>query len=182
MKNLLFLLFTTFTMSLTFGQSPKNIIKKLGTDPIFFIDSINVDSSEMQKYDPQQISLVTVYKDKNAIDLMGEDGKDGVIYIETKKFSEKRFKNYFKSKSNEYSKLLASEKNESNFIYILNGKLLSENYEGDLASINDKVFVSLKIISKDDLEKFYKVSDKSYGILINSDVPDNLYKGKEKFK
>ena len=94
----------------------------------------------------------------------------------------KRFKNYFKSKSNEYSKLLASEKNESNFIYILNGKLLSENYEGDLASINDKVFVSLKIISKDDLEKLYKVSDKSYGILINSDVPDNLYKGKEKFK
>jgi hypothetical protein len=69
---------------ISIGQSPKKTIKKLGNNPIFFIDSVNVDNSELQKYDPTEIAQVTVYKDKEATDLLGEDGKDGVVYIFTK--------------------------------------------------------------------------------------------------
>lgn len=176
-----YLFFTFFCFSMCFSQSPKRIIKKIGNNPIIFIDSLNVHSSEMQKYDPKVISLFTVYKDKEATDLFGEDGRDGVIYIETKPFSEKRYQNYFKTKSAEFKKIIDTESKED-IQYLLNGKVLSENYEGDLALINDKTFKSVKILNSEELLKRYKISGKKYGILIISDIPENLYKGKEKFK
>ena len=90
------------TSIVMFSQSPKRMVKKLGNDPVFFIDSVSVDKSELQKYDPNEISSVTVFKDKEAINLIGNDGKDGLVYIETKKFTKKRYWNFFKSKSTEY--------------------------------------------------------------------------------
>ena len=66
--------------------------------------------------------------------------------------------------------------------YFLNGKILTENYDGDLASITDKTFKKIQIINSQELENKYKITGKTYGILITSDVPENLYKGKEKFK
>lgn len=176
-----YLFFTFFCFSICFSQSPKRVIKKIGNDPIIFIDSLNVRSSEMQKYDPKSISLFTVYKDKEAKDLFGEDGRDGVIYIETKPFSGKRYQNYFKTKSAEFKKIIDTE-SKKDIQYLLNGKVLSENYEGDLALINDKTFKSVKILNSEELLKQYKISGKKYGILIISDTPENLYKGKEKFK
>lgn len=177
-----YLLFTLFCFSFSFSQSPQRTMKKIGNDPIIFIDSVNVDPSEMQKYDPNFISSVTVYKDKEAKDLFGDDAKDGVIYIETKTFSRNRFQNYFKSKSPEYESLLKKESNDDKIQYILNDKILYENYEGDLASINDEIFKGVQILNSEELSKNYKISDKEYGILIISNVPKNLYKGKEKFK
>ena len=80
------------------------MIKKIGNDPVYFIDSVNVEQSEMMNYDPSEISIVNVYKDKDALELMGDEGKDGVIYIETKNFVKKRYWRYFCTKSNEYAK------------------------------------------------------------------------------
>lgn len=177
-----YLIFTLFCFSFSFSQSPQRTMKKIGNNPIIFIDSVNVDPSEMQKYDPNIISSVTVYKDKEAKDLFGEDAKDGVIYIETKTFSRNRFQNYFKSKSAEYKRLIEKESDDDKFQYILNDKILYENYEGDLASINDEIFKRIQILNSEELSKSYKISDKKYGILIISNVPKNLYKGNEKFK
>ena len=86
MKRILFFTLCSFIGLISIAQSPKRTIKKLGNNPIFFIDSVNVDNSELQKYDPTEIAQVTVYKDKEATDLFGEDGKDGVVYIFTKKW------------------------------------------------------------------------------------------------
>lgn len=177
-----YLFFTFFCFSICFSQSPRRVMKKIRANPIIFIDSINVEPAEMQKFDPNIISLVTVFKSKEAVELYGEDGKDGVIFIETKPFSKNRYQNYFKTKSPAYKKIIEEELNTENVQYILNGKILTENYDGDLASITDKTFKKIQIINSQELEKKYKITGKTYGILITSDVPENLYKGKEKFK
>ena len=165
----------------TFGQKPKKAIKKLGDNPIFFIDSVNVDNSELMKYGPTEIAQVTVYKDKEAKDLFGEEGKDGVVYILTKKYAKSKYWQYFQSKSDDYKKLVTSPEGDTAIQYILNERILKENFEGDLFLIDDTVFKSIRVLTKDILEKEFKIFDKELGFQIRSDIPENLYRGQKKF-
>ncbi len=111
---------------------------------------------------------------------MGADGKNGLVYIETKKFAKHRYWSYFKSKSKDFQRLFPTAESDLKTIYVLNKKVLTDNYEGDLASVNDKTFVSLEIIDKQQLEKLYGIKDKEYGIIIFSSVPVNQKKGGSK--
>jgi hypothetical protein len=178
---LIFIFTFLITALSTFGQSPKKTVRKLGDEPVFFIDSINVDRSELMKYQPEEIAQVSVYKDSTAIKLVGPDGKDGVVYIETKAFAKNKYWNYFKSKSADYAKAVLTPQGDSTVQYILNGRILTKNFEGDLSLIDDDIFKEIKVIDKETLEKEYKIKDKSYGIIIKSDKPDNLYRAKKKF-
>lgn len=162
-------LFCISIFTINFAQTPKEETSKLGSDPMFFIDSIRVNGNELQNYDPNEIASVTIYRDEDALNLFPLEGKDGVVYIQTKKFSKTRFQDYFKTKSAEYKKLLLKENDDTKLQYILNGKILTENFEGDLASLDDKVFKSLKVIHKNELQKKFKIEDKEYGIIITSD-------------
>lgn len=180
MKKLALTVLIAFTCILNYGQSPEKAIGELGKQPIIFIDSIQVNQLEMHKYDASDIASVTIAKDSTTLGLFGNT-KDGVVYIETKSFSRKRFINYFKSKSPDFKELLESLENDSSFQYILNGKALTENYEGNLAAIDDKVFKSLTILDKRELTRKYKNTNKDFGILIISDIPEDLYEGKKKF-
>jgi hypothetical protein len=152
-----------------------------GKDPVYFIDSIRVTGAALSKYDPSDIAMVTVYKDSSAVGRLGPAAKNGLIYIETKKFSKQRYWRYFSSKSEQYAKLVPSAGKDSGVQYILNKKILKENFEGDLAAIDDKVFQQLEIISKDKLIKDYGIRDKQYGVIITSTVPADLHNGKSKF-
>lgn len=181
MNKIVTLLLLNCTAIIGFAQSPKRIVKKLGNDPVYYIDSINVDKSEMQRYNPNEIAVVTVFKGKGAVDLLGEDGKDGVVYIETKLFAKKRFWSFFRLKSAAYSDLVPTIGSDSTIQYILNKRVLKDDYEGTLASIDDKVFEDIKIVPKEILIKDYGILDKEYGVLIISKAPDNLYKGNKKF-
>ncbi len=181
MKNLIFILLA-FISIYSYGQSPKRIVKKLGSNPVFFIDSVNVLQSDLQKYNPEQIASVTVFRDREAINILGEEGKDGVVYIETIPFAKKRYWKFFRTKSNSYADLLPNFDSDSTVQYILNTKVLAgKGFEGNLASINDEIFKEISIIDKVTLEKEYGVTNKIYGVLIVSDVPKNLYKGNKKF-
>ncbi len=150
-------------------------------DPVYFIDSIRVNRRVLQNYDPSEIAAITVLKDSSAIARMGTEAKNGLIYIETKKFAKDRYWNYFKSKSPQFAKLVPSVDGDTSIQYILNKRVLTKNYEGDLASINDKVFKGVQIISKKQLKKEYGITDKDFGVIITSDVPANLHNGKSKF-
>lgn len=176
-----YLLFAFFTLTISFAQSPKKVLKKLGEDPVFFIDSVSVSQEDLKKYDPNDISSVTVYKDKKAIELLGDDGKDGAVYIETKKFCRNRYVKYFASKSTEYKQRVTDLENEDNIQYILNERVLTIGFEGDLASIDDKVFKAIKFISKEELIKKYQIDDKDFGFQILSETPKDLYNGNKKF-
>lgn len=181
MKIITFILFNFITVC-SLAQSPKRIIKKLGSNPVFFIDSVSVLPSDIQQYDPEQIAVVTVFRGKEATDILGEDGKDGVMYIETIPFAKKRYWKFFSAKSKSYANLLPDFDSDSTVQYILNKKILTgKGVEGNLASIDDKIFKEIRIIDKETLEKQYGVTNKIYGVLIISDVPKNLYHGKKKF-
>jgi len=127
------------------------------------------------------IATVSVYKDQDAIDLVGADGKDGVVFIQTKSFTKQQYQSFFKSQSKDFAKVLNADPDESQMQYILNGRTLTENFEGDLGLINASTFKELKIIDAETLKKDYNITDKKVGVLITSDKPDNLYKANKKF-
>lgn len=149
-------------------ENEKNEPVQLFDDPVFFIDSVNVTRIELQKYQPNEIAFVTVYKDSNAIKLVGEQGKFGAVYIETKKFARTKYWNFLKSKSSEFLKIVPTPESDSSVIYILNTKVLTANFEADLSEIDDKTFIELKILDKNALKKKYKVLDKTFGVIIKT--------------
>lgn len=179
--NRLLLLLTVLYSFTAAAQKPKKVIKKLGSDPIFYIDSVNVDKGDLQKYQPTDIAAVSVYRDSDAIKLAGPEGKDGVVYIETKTFAKKRYWTYFSSKSEEYLKIVPNPAGDTSIQYILNKRVLTSNFEGDLALIGDSTFKSITILDKQTLKDKFKISDREYGVLIESDKPANLYHAKKKF-
>jgi len=162
-------------------DKPKFELAEVDTDPIFFIDSIKVNRAVLMHYKPNEIASITVYKDTDAIKRDGSEAKNGLIYIETKEFAKNKYWSYFKSKSTAYEKLVVSPDMDLSIQYILNNRILKENYEGDLSAINDKIFKSIIIINKAQLAKDYGITDKEYGVIIKSDVPSNLHNAKEKF-
>lgn len=164
-----------------FSQSPEKAVKKLGKNPVFFIDSVRVDRNEFRNFDNNETSLVSIYNDFEAISLFGDDGKDGIVYVETIKFSKNRYWKFFKSKSAEYLILVPNSENDSNVQYILNKNVLVDNFEGALATIDNSTFEKLIILSKQELHKQFNITDKEFGILIISKTPKNLYNGKQKF-
>jgi len=136
------------------------------------VDSIPVTEEAFKKIDPLTIAAVSVYKDSTAIKLLGDKGKNGAIYAETKPFAKKRFWNYLSRKSAEYKKLFPNIDSDTNAVYILNGDVKVSDYEGDLALIDDSSFKSIKIINRKTLKKEYKIADKEYGIIINATQED----------
>jgi hypothetical protein len=156
------------------------VLEDNNTDPVFFIDSIRINKAVLQNYDPNEIASVTVYKNSDATERI-ESATNGLIYIETKKFAKTKYWKYFKLKSAEYAKIVPSPENDSNIQYILNKRILKDNFEGDLAAINDKIFTGIQIINKQQLIGDYHIIDKEFGVLISSDVPPNLHNGKNKF-
>ena len=164
-----------------FSQKPKKTIKKLGDNPIFFIDSVNVDDSEIKKYDPAGIAQVTVYKGDEAREMFGEDGRDGAVYIFTKKYTRQQYWQYFQTKSGDYKKLVLTPESDTAVQYILNERVLKGNFAGDLFLIDDSIFRSIRVLTKEELQNEFKVFDKAIGFQIKSDIPENLYRGKKKF-
>ncbi|WP_183573213.1 hypothetical protein HDF18_06780 [Mucilaginibacter sp. X5P1] len=136
-------------------------------EPVYFLDSIRVNKMVLSNYQPSEIALVSVYKDSTVIKKLFPPGaKNGLIYIETKDFVKHRYWKYFKSKSADYAKIYPSMPDDSTVQYILNEKVLKEDYENDLPTINDTNFKTLTIINKQELIKKYGIKNKDYGVII----------------
>lgn len=170
MKQLIFTIVFASVYSLNYGQTTVKESKASNGVPIMFVDSVRIGQADLQKYKSEDIATVTVYKDSTKFKHL-DSNAIGAIYIETNQFSRKRFLNYFKSKSPEFKNLLASQQNDDSFQYVLNGEVLSKNYEGKLAAIDDKNFKSIIVIRKEELVDKYGATDKTFGIVIVSDVP-----------
>jgi len=161
MKNSLFLLLLIFAFNgWVLAQPPK--------EPIYFLDNVQVNKDALKPLGKNDLATITVYKDTNAIRLFGEKGKDGVLSITTKAYAKKRYWEYFKSKSPEYANAVPTLDQEQKVVYILNDKVLSNNSEGLLFSINDALFISLKVINSEQLQSDYHISDKKFGIIIRA--------------
>jgi hypothetical protein len=138
-------------------------------EPMFFVDSIRVNQSALETmYQPTEFAFVSVYKDSNAIRIAGKEAKNGAVYVTTKLFARDHYWNYFKSKSEEYQRLVPDIKTESKVVYVLNNKVLETNFEKELFEINDSNFLDLTTINKAQLKKDYKISGKSIGVSIRT--------------
>ncbi|WP_175622374.1 hypothetical protein [Chryseobacterium schmidteae] len=166
MKQILIL--SIFSFGFSFGQSSEYDLQSLPKDPVYFIDSIKVDKVEMQNFKSEDISAISVYKDKATLASLGEEAKNGVIYIETKKFSKEKYVNFFKSKSEDYAKIYSKENDDSKFVYILNGNAMINSSEHDLARLQGIKLKSLTVIDKNELQKKYNIFGKDNGVIITT--------------
>ncbi len=96
-----------------------------------FLDSVRITQNDLeQQYDPADMAAITVYKDTNAVKLIGPEGRNGVVYLETRKFARNRYWKLFSTRSPEYRKAVPNPESDSTVAYILNGQALSGSFEG----------------------------------------------------
>lgn len=138
------------------------------TGPIYMLDSVRIAEDNLRKYNPNDIALLTVYRGAEATRLAGTQGANGIVYIELKPFARNRYWRFFAGKSVAYLRAVPTPKDDSSILYILNGKVLPTNYEGDLVGIDDTSFTSLRIISKKQVVKEYGITSKSLGVVITT--------------
>ena len=55
-----------------------------GKQPIFIVDGVRMDEKQVKEISPDKIASISVLKDKAAIDVYGQDAKDGVVVITLK--------------------------------------------------------------------------------------------------
>ena len=169
-----------FLTAISFGQLPKKAMKKMGQNPILLLDSVETKMNELQTLNPTDISNIGIVKPKKAKKLLGDKGINGAIYVTTSKAAKIIYWNYFRTKSDEYKKLLNSPLADTVVQYILNGEALSGTAApGSLFLINDKNFKSINIIDKES-GKFMMDSTitKRYIIVIIAKRPKGLVKKK----
>jgi hypothetical protein len=172
MKLKLFIIVALLSTSF-YAQNHTTNYKKEGNNPLVFIDSVNVDIREIVTYDESQVAIFSKYDTEEGIRMFGDAGKDGAVFIESIAFATVRYKNFFKSKSADYTEILLNSENDNHILYILNDEILNKDFEGNLALIDDVSFKNLKIISKEELQKKYYIMDKEYGVEITSNKIEN---------
>jgi len=182
MKHLI-ILFCLLSQLCLAQSSVKNLAKKLGPDPLYFIDSVKISKDDLKNLDAKTICSLTVLTDTDATNKFGPNARDGVVLLVTKAQAKRNYIRFFRRKSTHYDSLMNKMKSDSTFQYIINDKIKIDgnNSEGDLAAINDDLFISLEILSADDLKNKYSIIDKSVGVLIRCRKPKNFSHVDERF-
>lgn len=122
-------------------------------EPLFYVDNVRTNESFVKEtYAVDDIALLTVLKGENAISMEGEGGKNGVVYIITKRFARTAYWNLFKSVSSCYAAAVPSA-DDTDVVYVLNGDVLTDKAEATLFSITKNNLVDIKIINKKQLKK-----------------------------
>jgi hypothetical protein len=137
-------------------------------EPVYFLDSIRVNTGVLHNYQPKEIAMISVYKNADSLKINDPNAKNGTIYITTKAFAREHYWNYFKSKSPDYAKQVPDLATEEKVVYIVNDKLLTTNFEADLFAINDSNLTELTLIGGEALKKDYKIRGRVIGIIIKT--------------
>lgn len=137
-------------------------------EPVFFLDSIRVNAGVLKNYQPTEIAMVSVYKNADSLKITEPNAKNGIVYITTKAFARDHYWNYFKSVSPDYAKQVPDLATEQKLVYILNGKVLTTNFESELFVINDSNLIELKLIDKKTLKQDYDIRVRGIGVVITT--------------
>jgi hypothetical protein len=163
-----------FLAATSFGQLPKKAMKKMGQNPVLFLDSTETDMAALQKLNPFDISNIAIVQPKKAKRLLGKNGSDGAIYVTTVKEAKRTYWALFSEKSDEYRQLLNSPQADTIVQYVLNGQPLSDSAApGSLFLVTDKNFKSITIIDKEKMLS-KNVVPKRYIVAITSKRPKGL--------
>jgi hypothetical protein len=150
------------------AQTVKNEADTSAGEPIYFLDENLITGNDLKTVDPKDLAAVEILKDSTAISRMGNAGRFGVIFITTKKHAREKYQAYFKSKSDEFARIVPTAEEENRVVYILNDKILKDGCEADLMFINDSNFLDLNIIDSQQLRKNYIIRDKKFGIVVHT--------------
>ena len=182
-KSVLLLLLAVGLGRLAAAQAPQKTAAKLNANSVYFVDSVRLENqAALMRYDASTIAAVTIYSGPEAVALLGESGRNGAAYAETIPFARRRYWRYFRRKSAEYAALVPVPDADSAVQYVLNGKPVVGEASGNLSSIDDAIFKSLRVVDAKTLATKYGITTKKPGVLLESGVPKNLYNGKKKFK
>jgi hypothetical protein len=135
-------------------------------EPMFFLDSIRVNLGVLKLMDTSDLAALSVYKGQDAVNMRGNDAKNGLVYVFTKRFAREKYWKYFQSKSDVYRLKVPDRATESGVVYIVNGEILTKGQEGTLFWIDDNNFIDLTLIDRDALEKKYQVTGHAIGVVI----------------
>ena len=149
-------------------NKPDNFQLFAEAEPMIFLDSIRVNKGVLKEYSPNEIAQINIYKGENAIKIAGKEAKNGAIYVMTKSFARESYWNFFCTKSADYKRLIPNVESEMEVVYILNGKVLKNNFESDLVKIDNASFQELIMLDKETLKKTYKLSGKNIGVSITT--------------
>jgi hypothetical protein len=142
-----------------FSQIAESISKRMGADPVLFLDSVETNMNTLQQINPMDISNITIVGRKSAKKQLGNKGADGAVYVITTRFAKECYWKFFCSVSEKYKQLILSPDADSIVRYELNKKpLTGHDIAGSLFWINKKTFKRLEITgSPDSLMKDYIV-------------------------
>jgi len=141
--------------------------------PIFYLDSIRTDFNSLNKYIPDDIALMSIYKDSSAVKIAGDEAKNGLVFAITKKYAREKYWSLFCSLSPEYLKAVPNTGWDKNVVYFLNYKVIDKNIEGTLYSIHRDSIIEIKVISKKQIKRVYNIQNKTAGIIITTNKTDN---------
>lgn len=158
------ILFTFFILHFTFSTSAQQFSHK-PENPVFMLDSSRVYDLQLKEINTIDIAKVNVYKGEEAIKIMGEEGKNGVIFIETKAFKKKQFWNMLATISSEYKELVPSPDSVYSALYIYPGKTILERADEKIFSIKPEEIKNVQIIGFAEMKKKYRIEGKK-GVLI----------------
>ncbi|MBC8753247.1 hypothetical protein H2O64_01105 [Kordia sp. YSTF-M3] len=177
---LLLLIVGCKSQTLSLKETTNQAVKELGPNPYFVVNGEPVDQKTFVSLNKADISTLSIIYGKEATDLFNENGKDGVITVQTKTYAINKFQSTFKALSDEYNEMIDMYK-DSEIQYILNKKILKEDFEGTLSFIDETLLKSIKIIDSTKLSRKYGIIDKKVGVVIKSKPPKDLYNSKKKF-
>lgn len=151
MRTALLFISLCFLTTTLFGQLPKKAMKKMGQNPVLFVDSTEVDMTAFDALNPFDISNISIVKPKKAKKLLGDKGGDGAIYVTTVNSARQIYWNFLSTKSDKYKQLIPTPTADTVVQYIVNGQALSDGSSvGTLFLLTDKNFKSIEIIDKED--------------------------------
>jgi len=155
-------------------------MKKMGQNPIVFLDSVECEISYLLTLNPFDISNISIVKPKKAKTLLSDKGVDGAIYVTTVKAAKTIYWKYLSSKSDEYRCIFTSPQADTTAQYILNGEALSDSAApGSLFLINNKNFKTINVIDKQEGKYLMdNVVPKRYIVIITAKRPKGLVKQK----
>jgi hypothetical protein len=166
------LLFTFFILHFTFSGSAQQYSHK-PENPIFILDSTRVNDLQLKDINADKVAFVNVYKGEEAIKIMGEEGRNGVIFIETKDFKKKQFWTMLSTLSSEYKELVPSPDSIYSILYIYAGKTILERADEKIFSIKPEEIKDVQIIGFSEMKKKYGTEGKK-GVLILSKTRNQL--------
>lgn len=134
--------------------SAQSVIKEY---PLFYIDSVRIESVDFRSLNPNSIAEMTAYKNEEAKKMFGEQARNGVIFIETKVFKKKKFWEMLCKKSEDYCKLVPNPDADSTIRYIYPGKTILERADAKIFNLKPEEISKVKIIGFKEMERKYKV-------------------------